>query len=175
MENIAICLACNANWRDGRYSDGCDTCGGGAMERPCPLCLGLCGTYWSRALLDSNDAGLAHWHGDCAFGGSREGMIRYAEAGLRVIWWLDDSALPEQIWACLITANDGRAHILDAGDHTHAFAQYAEAHAWLREDEYDALTNLRFDGQIPRDIRPPEVMVEQAVKLLRKIWPALNP
>jgi len=60
-----ICTSCGANWTEDEYSDDCVECGGGAMERGCILCGGRCGSKFKRAVIDSMDAGEAHWIGDC--------------------------------------------------------------------------------------------------------------
>ncbi len=170
MEDNAICLSCNANWWDGEFGAGCEVCGGGAMERPCPICLGLCGCYWSRAVLDSNDFRLAHWRGDCKYPGRLEGAARYYDAGVAASWWLDGSALPTQVWACLIGAVEGKAVVLDMDGQDHRFARYADAYEWLREDEYDTLTDLRFAAEVGSDVKPPPAMIGRACRLLQDVW-----
>lgn len=170
MSEIAKCGRCGADWHEGAFSENCETCGGGALERPCPTCFGLCGAYWSRALLDSNDSGMAHWHGTCASPGIIKDIARYSRAGVHTTWWLDDSALPSLLWACLLTADDSRTVILDLNGAAHPFPDPKAAVAWLREDEYDCLTDLRFSGQVALDVRPPAAMVSQAADLLRRTW-----
>jgi O-acetyl-ADP-ribose deacetylase (regulator of RNase III) len=59
------CTSCDAAWSDGQHTPECPECGGGAMERPCVWCDGACGSTWTRAPLDSQDAHLAHWNGTC--------------------------------------------------------------------------------------------------------------
>ena len=61
----AACRTCGAVWSEGRFTDGCAECGGGAMERPCLVCGGRCGAQMFRAVSDSNDSGLGHWAGAC--------------------------------------------------------------------------------------------------------------
>lgn len=61
----AICSSCGALWSDRAFTEGCEECGGGAMQRPCPLCSGTCGKYWRRAVIDSNTTKTAHWIGYC--------------------------------------------------------------------------------------------------------------
>jgi hypothetical protein len=61
----AACYTCGAVWSDGRFTQNCAECGGGAMERPCYVCGGRCGTVNLRAVSDSNDSGLGHWAGRC--------------------------------------------------------------------------------------------------------------
>ena len=59
------CTSCGAGWSAGAYSDDCDECGGGAMERDCFVCGGKCGNKFLRAPLDSQDSHTAHWVGAC--------------------------------------------------------------------------------------------------------------
>jgi hypothetical protein len=61
----AHCTSCGAHWGAGRWSDGCEECGGGGMSRNCPICQGRCGTTVRRAVIDSNDERCAHWIGAC--------------------------------------------------------------------------------------------------------------
>lgn len=68
MDNIK-CLNCEANWSRGEFTEDCEMCGGGALERPCPMCDGRCGARWQRAILDSYDFGVAHWVGQCLLKG----------------------------------------------------------------------------------------------------------
>ena len=60
------CELCNANWSAGDFSPDCKCCGGGALERACPICDGECGQVWRRARIDSQDSKEAHWYGSCA-------------------------------------------------------------------------------------------------------------
>jgi len=64
--NLASCLTCGADWSQGNFSPECPECGGGALDAPCPACAGKCGARWQRAVIDSNDAHLAHFYGSCA-------------------------------------------------------------------------------------------------------------
>ena len=66
MQKRAKCLSCGAAWSSGEYSKDCKECGGGALDRACIVCYGSCGELWTRAILDSNDTGEAHWIGFCA-------------------------------------------------------------------------------------------------------------
>jgi hypothetical protein len=59
------CGTCGAVWTQGAHTPDCTECGGGAMERDCLLCGGGCGGRWTRAPMDSNDFGEAHWVGGC--------------------------------------------------------------------------------------------------------------
>lgn len=62
---MASCVSCGANWSEGKFSPGCPECGGGALDAPCLICGGRCGSRWQRAVQDSNDSRLAHFHGQC--------------------------------------------------------------------------------------------------------------
>jgi hypothetical protein len=59
------CYSCGSNWAAGNYTDGCEECGGGAMEHPCLACGGKCGNIWKKMLVDTHDSGQAHWLGAC--------------------------------------------------------------------------------------------------------------
>lgn len=61
-----FCHTCQSEWTAGRFSWPCDECGGGAMTKPCELCLGHCGTLFQRKTMRSNDSGMAEWLGRCA-------------------------------------------------------------------------------------------------------------
>lgn len=62
----AICRSCGADWAANQTGQDCPLCDGWALARPCPHCDGVCGSLWSRAVLDSNDEGVPHWIGACA-------------------------------------------------------------------------------------------------------------
>ena len=66
------CLSCNSEWTRGDFSETCEECGGGAMERACIVCLGECKNTWKRAPLDSQDSHEAHWIGGCALPRERQ-------------------------------------------------------------------------------------------------------
>jgi hypothetical protein len=66
----ACCVTCNANWTRGRWTWGCEECGGGALVMPCGLCLGQCEGRFERAVMDSNDSHRAHFLGGCLWAGS---------------------------------------------------------------------------------------------------------
>lgn len=69
-------------------------------------------------------------------------------------WWLDDSALPSLIWARLTLGLDG--WLVDCEDGTrHIFLTRGEALTWLREDEYETLTDLRAQCALNPQIKPP--------------------
>ena len=60
------CQTCRAVWSEGRFTWGCEECGGAAMRVPCGLCLAGCGQLLHRAAMDSNDSRRAHLLGGCA-------------------------------------------------------------------------------------------------------------
>lgn len=60
-----ICYLCDSNWSKGEFTEHCDLCGGGALEKPCPVCEGKCGAKWKRMVLDSLDSGESHWIMNC--------------------------------------------------------------------------------------------------------------
>ena len=62
---IVSCTDCGTNWLTGAHTAGCKQCGGGAMELPCPCCLGRCGAMWKRMVMDSHDSREGHWLGGC--------------------------------------------------------------------------------------------------------------
>lgn len=69
-------------------------------------------------------------------------------------WWLDDAALPDLIWAALVPGIDGIRVHLDNGAMM-LFDHMEEAIAWLREEEFSTLANLKADQEVPRDLEPP--------------------
>jgi hypothetical protein len=70
------CNRCGARWTEGAFTEGCDTCGGGAMDIACCVCGGRCGQRWWRAPLDSLDFGVAHWGGRCALPEEAQAQLR---------------------------------------------------------------------------------------------------
>jgi len=76
------CTTCGAEWGEGAFTLECDECGGGALVRPCVVCGGRCGAWWRRAVIDSNDARVAHWGGGCALPDDvQERLLRAMGAG----------------------------------------------------------------------------------------------
>ncbi len=69
------CQDCGADWSEGKWTPGCKQCGGGAMTIPCPICDGLCGKHWQRAVADSWDFGQAHWFGSCGLPQAEQNAI----------------------------------------------------------------------------------------------------
>jgi len=61
----AICTLCGADWRQDHWTPGCAECGGFAMQTPCLVCGGACGSIFLRSVHDSQDSGVAHWAGAC--------------------------------------------------------------------------------------------------------------
>ncbi|XP_026473249.1 protein pinocchio-like isoform X2 [Ctenocephalides felis] len=46
---LVSCFTCGVSWADQQVSLDCSECGGYALERPCPLCDGKCGSQpWRR-------------------------------------------------------------------------------------------------------------------------------
>lgn len=60
-----ICPLCNADWVEGYFSNDCPCCGEGALARACPVCGGVCGSLFKRAVADSLDQKEAVWIGQC--------------------------------------------------------------------------------------------------------------
>jgi hypothetical protein len=50
----------------------------------------------------------------------------------RVRWWLDDSALPQRVWAQLKVLRDGTAELLDVRGMAHRFPSEEDARRWFR-------------------------------------------
>lgn len=69
-------------------------------------------------------------------------------------WWLDESALPDLVWARLSWGPEG-AEILASGGDVYTFESLPEAENWLSEDEYVPFDELLADGDIPPGTRPP--------------------
>ena len=68
--------------------------------------------------------------------------------------WLDQSALPELVWARLYSGIDGW-FVLDSDGKLGLFDSREEAVAWLVEDEYVPFGELVADGEVPADAAPP--------------------
>ncbi|XP_018562195.1 protein pinocchio [Anoplophora glabripennis] len=62
---LNCCFSCGVSWADSHVSLDCSECGGYALERPCPVCEGTCGTSWKRDLSMSHASGRARWTGEC--------------------------------------------------------------------------------------------------------------
>lgn len=45
---MGSCFTCGVSWTDEHVSLDCSECGGYSLERPCPLCDGMCGNSWKR-------------------------------------------------------------------------------------------------------------------------------
>jgi hypothetical protein len=157
MSEAAVCATCGADWARGDHGAACPECGGGALVRACPRCAGLCGAEWRRAILDSHDARLAHWVGRC---GLAQVDPAHLAPGRSHEWWLDEAALPDRIWACLVEVR-GSTSIVDCDGIAHAFPDRDAAAAWLREDEYDTLSSLKGTGDVDRDAVPPRHLIER--------------
>lgn len=61
------CHSCGTSWFGGQWNIHCSECGKGAMDTPCPICNGECGTMWRRNIEMSHSMGTAHWDGQCAY------------------------------------------------------------------------------------------------------------
>ena len=46
-------------------------------------------------------------------------------------WWLDESAFPYLLWACLRVYENGAAEVLDLDGNIHEFASDEAARSWL--------------------------------------------
>lgn len=127
------------------FARTCGECGGGALEAPCPVCLGLCGRVWRRAVADSNDTKSAVWVGRC---------LLPDLGGPSMEWWLDEAAMPDLIWACLVWRDANNPCVIDSDAAVHHFATMADARTWLSEEEYLPLAELRDAGTVAWDDRP---------------------
>ena len=78
---MAACLTCGAAWSEGRFSEACRECGGGAMDRACPICGGRCGARFLRAVSDSNDSAISHWAGRCKLPEAEQRALMEARRG----------------------------------------------------------------------------------------------
>ena len=68
-------------------------------------------------------------------------------------WWLDESALPHLLWARLTRGQDG-IMVHDTDGRLHLFKTVSDAAAWLRQDEYESLSQLKQDGVVAADLLP---------------------
>ena len=64
-QRTTACASCGALWSEGKFSEDCKECGGGAMSCDCLWCGGLCGNVWQRRVIDSWDEKEAQWLGGC--------------------------------------------------------------------------------------------------------------
>ncbi|XP_013107650.1 protein pinocchio isoform X2 [Stomoxys calcitrans] len=64
-QHMGSCFTCGVSWTDDHVSLDCSECGGYSVERPCPLCDGLCGVQWKRDFTMSHACGKARWLGVC--------------------------------------------------------------------------------------------------------------
>ncbi|XP_071051947.1 protein pinocchio isoform X3 [Onthophagus taurus] len=62
---LTSCFTCGVSWADHHVSLDCSECGGYALERPCPICEGICGAQWKRDLSESHACSKARWQGEC--------------------------------------------------------------------------------------------------------------
>lgn len=64
---LVSCFTCGVSWADQQVSLDCSECGGYALERPCPLCDGKCGSQpWRRDFTMSHACSKARWEGQCS-------------------------------------------------------------------------------------------------------------
>lgn len=75
---------------------------------------------------------------------------------MRVEWWLDESALPDHVWARLREQDGEPVDVLDCDGRMAEFDSAAEARRFLEEDEYVPLEDLVAEGALPRTTRPPK-------------------
>lgn len=47
-QQMGSCFTCGVSWTDDHVSLDCSECGGYSLDRPCPLCDGVCGVQWKR-------------------------------------------------------------------------------------------------------------------------------
>ncbi|XP_064652515.1 protein pinocchio-like [Lineus longissimus] len=59
------CSSCRACWFLNQWSMDCVECGGHALVRPCPICLGNCGQVWRRDIKMTHSFHSAYWNGTC--------------------------------------------------------------------------------------------------------------
>lgn len=90
-------------------------------------------------------------------------------ADAKTTWWLDTSALPDQLWARLAQHADGTAHVLDLDGKRHTFSSESDAHTWLNEDEDDELSYLQQDGDVDTNIQAPTASSDATLVPLMRI------
>ncbi len=61
LADDCCCSLCGANWAEGRYTEGCEECDGGALLRPCGDCDGTRGVVLLRFVAASKQVGKARW------------------------------------------------------------------------------------------------------------------
>lgn len=81
-------------------------------------------------------------------------------AGERFEWWIDESSLPDVIWALLRSRPDGSAEVLDADGRTSRFDSWEQGVITLSEDEYVRARSLEVDelarlGMVHTDLAVP--------------------
>jgi hypothetical protein len=77
-----------------------------------------------------------------------------------VEWWVDESALPDVVWARLSVGADGAASVLAPDGRTHRFPSGLDASNWLSEDEFVQASMLEESellsfGMARRELIPP--------------------
>jgi len=89
-------------------------------------------------------------------------------------WWIDETSLPDLIWARLHCLSDGSAKIFHADGRTKRFDSVRDAQNALSEDEYvhpesldrGDLTRL---GMLEREIQPPSGEGAQLLPHMRRV------
>ncbi len=113
-------------------------------------------------MLDSQDEHLAHWVGICNLEKDEKSQ-EHILTNISAQWWLDESALADLYWACLISLPGRGAVVVDLDGTEHAFAGYEAAVTWLREDEYEPILQLVERNEIASDVLPPAQMIALAL------------
>lgn len=83
-------------------------------------------------------------------------------------WWLDDSLLPDVIWALARVLSDGLADVLEEDGRKRHFGSRVEASNALAEDEYVrpqsvSANDLARFGMAPEDLFPPTARTDSAL------------
>jgi hypothetical protein len=83
-------------------------------------------------------------------------------ASVATTWWLDWSALPDQlIWARLQVGADSTAVVLDMDGVYHQFSDLKAAIDWLHQDEYSQLIHMVESGEVDATVSPPTAANDQ--------------
>ena len=90
-------------------------------------------------------------------------------------WWIDETSLPDLIWARLQCLSDGSAEIFHADGQTKRFDSVRDAQNALSEDEYVHQQSLdRGDltrlGMLEREIQPPSGKGAQLLRHIVEFW-----
>ncbi|MCW8886338.1 MAG: hypothetical protein OQK12_13965 [Motiliproteus sp.] len=75
-------------------------------------------------------------------------------------WWFDPHTPGKPIWAVIRVNDWGEISVLDIDGRLHLFDDLEKARMWLREDEYQAFTDLdrqqQIDDQLSASNYPPD-------------------